>query len=198
MTRQRFIMRDGSEGENIITFSACRDFRGESTVNFSPKAADSRPVNVAAAPLDLPPGLPVMVELTSPPVRGDQAAAGDRIEGRPVNAIRDPVQQTIRVPAGAAMVGRLMRVETRWGPPAEITFALRWETVGIDGTLTPIELKPSHRVQPTRATRGGLQQRGIEIELPLPGEERYQIYHVSGEHGALDSGFRSEWVTAKP
>ena len=34
MTRQRFIMRDGSEGENIITFSACRDFRGESTVNF--------------------------------------------------------------------------------------------------------------------------------------------------------------------
>ena len=96
------------------------------------------------------------------------------------------------------MVGRLMRVETRWGPPAEITFALRWETVEVDGTLTPIELKPSHRVQPTRATRGGLQQRGIEIELPLPGEERYQIYHVSGEHGALDSGFRSEWVTAKP
>ena len=28
MTRQRFVMRDGSEGENIITFSACRDFRG--------------------------------------------------------------------------------------------------------------------------------------------------------------------------
>ena len=85
-----------------------------------------------------------MVELTSPPVRGDQAAAGDRIEGRLVNAIRDPVQQTIRVPAGAAMVGRLMRVETRWGPPAEITFALRWETVGVDGTLTPIELKPTN------------------------------------------------------
>jgi hypothetical protein len=79
----------------------------------------------------------------------------------------------------------------------EITFALRWETVEVDETPTPIEL-PSHRVQPTRATRGGLQQRGIEIELPLPGEERYRIYHVSGEHGALDSGVRSEWVTAKP
>jgi hypothetical protein len=197
MTRQRFIMRDGSEGENTITFSACRDFRGESTLNFSSKAVDSRPVSVAAAPLNLPPGLPVLVELTSAPVRGDQAAAGDRIEGRLVNAIRDPVQQTVRVPVGAAMVGRLMRVETRWGPPAESTFALRWETVEVDGTPTPIELRPSHRVQPTRATRGGLQQRGIEIELPLPGEERYQIYHVSGEHGALDSGFRTEWVTAK-
>ena len=68
----------------------------------------------------------------------------------------------------------------------------------VDGTLTPIEFKPSQRVQPTRTTRDGLQQRGIEIELPLPGEERYQIYHVSGEHGALESGFRSQWVTAKP
>jgi hypothetical protein len=46
--------------------------------------------------------------------------------------------------------------------------------------------------------RGGLQQRGIEIELPLPGEERYQIYHVNGDHGVLDSGSRSEWITAKP
>jgi hypothetical protein len=198
MTHQRFIMRDGSEGENSITFSACRDFRGESTVNFSPKAADSRPVSVAAEPLDLPPGLPVTVELTSAPVRGDQAAAGDRIEGRLVNVIRDPLEQTIRVPAGAAMAGRLMRVETRWGPSTEITFAFRWETVEVDGTPTPIELKPSQRVQPTRPNRGGLQQRGIEIVLPLPGEERYQIYHVSGEHGALDSGFRSEWITAKP
>jgi len=147
MTRQRFIMRDGSEGENTITFSACRDFRGESTLSFSSNAVDSKPASAAAASLNLPPGLPVMVELTSPPVRGDQAAAGDRIEGRLVNAIRDPVQQTIRVPAGASMAGRLMRVETRWGPRAEITFALRWETVDVDGTPTLIELKPSRRVQ---------------------------------------------------
>jgi hypothetical protein len=46
-------------------------------------------VSVAAAPLNLPPALPVLVELTSPPVRGEQAAAGDRLEGRLVNAIRD-------------------------------------------------------------------------------------------------------------
>jgi hypothetical protein len=196
-TRQRFIMRDGWEAENTVTFSECRDFRGHSTVNFGPKAADSK-LSVGATPLDLPPDLPVTVEFTSPPVRGDQAAAGDRIEGRLVNAIRDPVQQTVRVPAGALVAGRLMRVETRWRHPVEITIALRWETVEVDGTPTPIRLMPKRVSSPPRTPLGVLQRRGMVIELPLPGEERYSIYHVNGEHGVLESGFRSEWLTARP
>jgi hypothetical protein len=200
MARQRFIMRDGSEGENTITFSACRDFRGESMVSFSPPAAGSNPSSAAVRPLNLPPGLPVTVALTSPPVRSDQAAAGDHIEGRLVDAIRDPVQQTIRVPAGAAMEGRLMRVETRWGPPAETNFALCWDTVKVDGSPTPIELMPNRRVQATRNTRDVLPPRGAEIELPRPGEEKcgiYHVYHVNGEQGVLDTGFQSHWVTSK-
>jgi hypothetical protein len=198
ITRQRFIMRDGSEGENSITFSACRDFRGESSVSFSPGIADATPSRPGSAQLDLAAGLPVTVELTSPPVRSDQAAAGDPIEGRLVDAIRDPVLQTILVPAGAPMAGRLMRVETRWGPPPEITFALRWETVEVGGNPMPIHLRPDQRELPTRASRDRLQRRGVEIELPLPGEERYAIYRVNGEKGILATGFRSRWLTAKP
>ena len=196
-TRQRFIMRDGSEAENTVTFSECRDFRGQSTVNYGTKPPDSR-LSVGPTPLDLPPGLPVAIEFTSPPVRGDQAAAGDRIEGRLVNAIRDPVLQAARVPAGALMAGRLMRVETRWQHPVETTIALRWETVEVDGTPAPIRLTPKRVPPPVRNPLGSLQRRGIPIELPLPGEERYGVYRVSGEHGVLDSGFRSEWLTAKP
>lgn len=198
LTRQRFIMRDGSEGENTITFSACRDFRGESSVSFSPRIADSAPATRGIAPLDLPAGLPVTVELTSPPVRSDQAAAGDRIEGRLVDAIRDPALQTILAPVGAPMAGRLMRVETRWGPPPEITFALRWETVEVGGNPMLIQLKPDQRVQSPRASRDGLQRRGVTIELPLPGEERYAVHRVNGEKGVLATGFRSKWLTAKP
>jgi hypothetical protein len=198
IARQRFIMRDGSEGENTITFSACRDFRGESTVNFSRDVAGSKSLSAGQASLEIPAGLPVTVELTSPPVRSDQAAAGDRIEGRLVNPIRDPIQQTIRVPAGARMIGRLMRVETQWRPSAQVTFALRWETVEVDGTATPIRLNPNHRVQVQPATQGGLQRRGVEIQLPLPGEERYYITQIEGEQGVLDTGSRSEWITARP
>lgn len=198
MTRQRFIMRDGSEGENTITFSACRDFRGESTVNFSRTSQDFKSSGAAPAAPEIPAGLPVTVELTSPAVRSDQAAAGDRIDGRLVNPIRDPLQQTIRVPAGAPMIGRLMRVETQWGPPAQVNFALRWETVEVDGTATPIRLNPNHRVQVQPVTRGGLQRRGVEIQLPLPGEERYYLYQIRGGQGILDTGSRSEWITAAP
>jgi hypothetical protein len=197
-TRQRFIMRDGTEGENTITFSACRSFRGESAVTFPAKAEDGKQWSVGAARLELPPGLPVTVTLTSPPVRGGQAAAGDRIEGRLMNAIRDPILQAIRVPAGAVMAGRLMRVETTWGPPVEIAIALRWETVEVDGTPTPIGLTPNRHVTPVRSLRGALQRRGVAIELPLPGETRYGVYHVNGEHGVLGTGFPSEWLTAKP
>jgi hypothetical protein len=53
-----------------------------------------------AAQLDLPPGLPVTVELTSPPVVSEQAAAGDRIDGRLVNAIRDQAQRRSACPRG--------------------------------------------------------------------------------------------------
>ena len=191
-------MRDGSEGENTISFSACRDFRGESTVHFAPKTADSQLSSFPRAPLELPPGLPVTVELAQGPVRGDQATAGDRIEGRLVNAISDPVRQTILLPAGAAMMGRLMRVQTLWGPPAEIIFALRWEAVEVNGAPLGIDLKPRRPGQEAGTRRDGLPRRGVEIVLPLPGEERYGVYHVSGQQGVLVTGFRSEWVTTRP
>jgi hypothetical protein len=147
MTRQRFIMRDGSEGENTITFSACRDFRGESTVNFSRRPEEVKPERAGPEPVKIPAGVRVTVELDSPSLYSDQAAAGDRINGRLVNPIRDPLQQTILAPAGAPMIGRLMRVETQWGPPAQVTFALRWETLEVDGTAISIKLNPYHQVQ---------------------------------------------------
>jgi len=198
MTRQRFIMRDGSEGENTVTFSACRDFRGESSVNFSRTPGEVKPSGAGPAPVKIPAGVPVTVELTSPSLYSDQAAAGDRIDGRLVNPIRDPLQQTIQVPAGAAMTGRLMRVETQWGPPAQVTFAWRWETVEVDGIAIPIRLNPKHRVSVEPASRGGLQRRGVEIQLPLPGEERYYVSQMQGEPAVLHTGSRSEWVTTAP
>jgi hypothetical protein len=57
-------------------------------------------------------------------------------------------------------------------------------------------LNPRRRIDPATTVRGVLRRR--EFELPLPGEERYGVYRVNGEHGVMDRGFRSEWLTAKP
>jgi len=41
-----------------------------------------------------------------------------------------------------------------------------------------------------------LRRRGVEFELPLPGEERLGIYHFAREYAMIESGMRTEWVTA--
>jgi len=58
-TRQRFIGRDGAEGENAIAFASCREYRGESTVTFGEKLPADGAVRGAAPPsYELPAGLP--------------------------------------------------------------------------------------------------------------------------------------------
>ena len=43
-----------------------------------------------------------------------------------------------------------------------------------------------------------LKRRGVEFELPLPGEERYTVFHFPGMHYVVDKGLRTEWLTIKP
>lgn len=196
-TRQRFIGRDGAEGENAIAFASCREYRGESSVTFGEKTTASGGAGGAASqPYELPAGLPFTVELTAT-LHGDQAAAGDRIEGRLVKPIRDARHEKTLVPEGTRVEGRLMRVETRHAHP-ELIVALRWESLEINGVKAPFRAMPNRRAEDLKTRgQGGLRQRGMEIELPLPSESRYGVYHFPGEKAAVTSGFRSEWVTAQ-
>jgi hypothetical protein len=38
----------------------------------------------------------------------------------------------------------------------------------------------------------------FEIELPLPGEERFGVYHFPGLGAVVPRGFQTEWFTAEP
>ena len=189
-TRQRFIMRDGREAENAIAFSACRDFRGEASLLLTPAAPDGRQFKVGPPVLPLPPGLKVAVEVTSRPIRGDQAAAGDAIAGRLVGTVQG-------LPAGARFAGRLMRVETHWQKPIEVTIALRWETVEVEGTPVPIALTPDRQAEVALRPRPSPLHRKVEFQLPLPGEERYGVYYFAGNQGTMETGFRTQWFTAR-
>jgi hypothetical protein len=199
-TRQRFIGRDGSESENSLAFSACREYQAESKLTFG-AGLEAAGATRGGAPeaWDLPTGLPVTMELMST-IQGDQAAAGDPIEGRLAKPIRDQRQQKILAPEGAKVEGRLMRVEIRHSHPAQFTVALRWETIVVDGVKMPFSVLPNRRAaaDPGKAGAGGLRRRGFEIELPLPGEGRYGVFHFSGEGAVMQSGYRTEWLTAKP
>src|ERR1035441_10173428 len=126
VARQRFIGREGSEAENTMTFAACRQYQADSKVAFGVGAPmDGGRPNIPAATSGLPAGLPVSVELITE-VRFGRAAAGDVIKGRLLKPIRDQRQETV-VPEGAAVRGRLMRVETGYARGIEHTVALRSE-----------------------------------------------------------------------
>ena len=199
VARQRFIGREGAEAENTMKFSACRQYQAESKVVFGVGAQTAGgQVSISAKGLDVPAGLLVTVELTTP-IRVGEAAAGDPIEGRLAQPIRDE-QQNVLVTEGATLQGRLMRVETVYSARVEHTVALRWEGVRIDGAIVPLSLLPNRRPpdQQRISASGTLRRRGIETELPLPGELRYTVFHLSGERPVLESGMRSEWRTTKP
>jgi hypothetical protein len=191
MARQRFIGRDGGESENGVTFAACREYRGESSVRFGEGDGKQGTASRAeAAPLNLAAGLPVTIELTTP-IHVDQAAAGDPVEGRLSEAVEG-------LPQGAKVEGRLMRVEMRYGSQTEVTVVLRWERVQVAGSMREWALAPTRRSAVPRPIRGVLQRRGTVIDLPEAGETHYMALHLSGEHSVVPSGQRTEWVTAKP
>jgi predicted RecA/RadA family phage recombinase len=188
-TRQRFIGRDGTEGENSVSFAACREFQGESTLTFRRPAGTELFVDPPPVPA-LPSGLALAIEMTSSFAFG-QAAAGNRIEGHLVEALRDPKAQKMLAPAGAKVAGRLTRVELKHSGSGEYTVALRWETLQAGGETVPLNLKPDRHMEGSKAVaRGVLRQRGMAIELPPPDEERDAIYHFAGQLAGVRSGLR--------
>jgi hypothetical protein len=198
--RERYIGRNGEEAENAMQFSSCREYRGQSTVAFGGPAADrASPAAgpAAPAPVRWPAGLAVTVDVTST-IACDRAAAGDRIEGRLAKPVSDPASGAILAAAGTRLEGRLMRVETRHVRPYEVTVSLRWETIEQNGARAAIALRPAHRMPANLSPADGLRSRGMEIELPPPGESRYAVYRFAGEHPAPQTGLRTEWITAHP
>jgi hypothetical protein len=201
-TAQRFVGRDGDEAENLYTFAACRDFRAESSIRFGDHDSDrvGKP-EAAVLPPGWPAGLPVLIEVLDA-IDSATAAAGDRIHGKLVQSIRD-VQGNLLAPQGAPVTGRLMRVEVRH-PSPQVSIALRWDSMELGGQMLPLHLMP--RVVRSGsdiqlggiASLAGLKRRGVEFELPLPGEERMNVYRFSGKHAVVESGLRTEWITGKP
>jgi hypothetical protein len=145
ITRQRFIGQGGSEAENSVTFSGCHEFRADSNVQFGENLAapEEKPPVPTILPLKLPERLPVWVEMTST-IQTGQAAAGDRVEGRLAEPIRDSLKTL--VPRDAAVEGRLVRVGTNYGHLDRVTLGLQWDTVQVNGVKRPFSIAPEQKI----------------------------------------------------
>ena len=197
VTRQRFIGRDGGENENTVSFSACREFRGESSVTFGNPPANARSTVTPVPARVLPAGLLLKVELKSALIFGE-AAAGDRIEGRLLEPLQDPATKQVIAPAGSTVSGRLTRMELRHVGNGTYTIGLRWQTLETPAGSILLNLKPQRSFAGLKAAARGALQRGMEIDLPPAGEENDAFYHFPGTLPRMNFPLHSEWVTTSP
>jgi hypothetical protein len=193
-TIQRFIGRDGAEGENRIGFTSCRVFQGESKVEFGKLAPDpDPPASAAPAPTALVPGLAVSVDLAEA-IDTASAAAGDRVEGRLARSVAG-------IPAGAHVEGRLLEVWRRHSDRPDIRIALRWETLEWNGVAISLNLLPDFRRYRGIAQNSARTYRMPVVTLlesPLKNEHDYEVYHFPVARPIVPAGLRTEWVTGKP
>jgi hypothetical protein len=94
---------------NVIEFSACREYRSESTISF-----DAPPVSMPDAPkpqvreVDLPAGLLVPVELDTA-IDSKTASVGDTLHARVAEEVR--YKGDLVVPRGAAITGHIRKLD---------------------------------------------------------------------------------------
>lgn len=185
--RQHYVAYNGEESENTTTFANCREYRGESSVTFSPPPEPAGPKTspTPARPAALPIGLPFTFELTTP-IATDTAAAGDRFSGRLVSALR--YKGKTLAPAHAAIEGRLLRVENLRLPPVRSLLVLSLRTIEIGGVPVPLSVDRDWRALAVKRQK-------MQIALPNRWERNAIVIEVPGERAILPAGSRSQWQT---
>jgi hypothetical protein len=194
--KQEFIARDGGMAVNTVEFSACREYRGESSVTFGTEAAPAAAPGrggKAAKPIrtEVPPGLQFALELLTP-IDAATSAGGDAFTARLDSPLRDRAGPI--APRGARVEGRVLRVQTYHRPPIETIVVLRPETVEVRGVKIPVAAAQETRAASAQQ-RPLLPKKGTAIILPFRSETNAALFRFPGDRAIVRRGFISHWVT---
>lgn len=131
------VSANGNELQNRTVFSGCHEFRGESSLSFSP--VDNGPQAMHEArpgPTALPAGLPFIIALSNP-IEVARAAAGDPVKCRMISPLRKG-RGRVLIPKGAVISGRILRLERIYpGASETVKLAIKLETVEVNGAPQP-------------------------------------------------------------
>ncbi len=191
-TRQRFVASNAGEVENRISFSGCREYRGDSSITYAdgPPPADGVPSRrVTPALAAIPSNLAFSMELLSP-IDTATAAAGDPFTARLASALR--LDSKIYAPKGALVEGRLLRVQVAYTPPVEAVVVLRPQAVETGGVKIPIAAVNDFYRASQQAQK--LKKR-YEILLPYEWETNSGLFRFPGSQVVVKKGFLSDWRT---
>jgi hypothetical protein len=184
-SRQRFVSTTGEEAENTTTFSACREYLGESKVTFLPEGATAawKETHAAAIPPPrIPPGLRFTLELTQP-IDASEAAAGDSFTARLVSTLRDAEGKKL-APAHSAVRGRVIRSEMRHTGSGGAILVLRPTAIEIGGREVPLS-----------AVRDFSHAGRSKVLLPFAWEGSAGLFELTTRHPRLAAHEEWVWVT---
>lgn len=158
--RWHVVNLDGSEFDNRTVFSGCHEFLGESTLRFDipSESAPTAGKKTTRKSLPLPPELPFSVGLVSP-IDTATAAAGDLFKAKLTGAIKEK-HGGVLVPKGAAVTGRIIRIERLYGPASQsLLLAVKLETIEADGVPQPFDTRLQSVVKRRRKSIGAVVER---------------------------------------
>jgi hypothetical protein len=202
--RVTLVHTDGSIAENIINYSGCREFHGDSTVRFDAKA-EPLPTAGGAPAATEPPALPAALPFTIVLTQGIDpatAAAGDAVEAKLKTPIR--TRSTILVREGATIHGRIVSIRRYYQQGAKeskdrapLVIALRLESWEDGSVRRPLKAGPDPGLQRFVKLTGSLSARVDMGPLNQLQDSDTAVFEVRGanvERG-LQIGLESNWRT---
>jgi hypothetical protein len=153
---------------NWIQYTGCRQYSAESTLRFGDDGPAPGPDEQKLPAAMLGRGTTLELRLATK-VDSGLSSAGDSVEARLVRAIR--ARDGRAIPAGTKVSGHLAQVQRTYASKPSVRFAIRFDTILINGRLTPVTLFPM----------GEMDGRG------------HGVFTFSRERVVLDSKFVSRW-----
>lgn len=183
--------RDGVELENATTYSACREFLGESVLSFDqPENAAGTVTRASAAENNqLAETLPFTIETM--PVNASTAAAGDRIEAKLTAPMRD-LQERIVAPQGAAVRGRIIEMRRFYIPAPMVRMVFKLESVEVAGAWRTLKAIAQSMEPNLVSPKGGLARRHSPV-TPDNQDAGAAVFQITRPDRDMLPPFESKW-----
>jgi hypothetical protein len=168
---------------NAMAFSGCREYQGDSVIRFGEHTPGSQFRDAQTS--RLPRRLKLLLALETP-IDTERAAAGDGI-------VATVQKASGIVPAGAKSRGRILRLESEFGPRAMFYISIAWETMEFAGRSWPFSATLDPKVGPhTVSIQDVTSPRRRDAHFSSGQTLGFRTY---GAKYIVPRGFESQWIS---
>jgi len=184
---------------NLTSFSACRQYRAESTVTYLSEEKEA-PAAASDVPSSLPAYLKVELALDND-IDPEKAVVGDPVRALVIRPAKEG--ERVLVPEGAAVIGRLVRLEKAAQPFPHYVVGLEFHTLEIgsskiDFSATMQDAGPASGLlkQQKRMDPVFTRKRNMRFDILVREKPRGEgVLHWDAKNPRIKRGLKMRWIT---